>query len=84
MRRDISLRKHGISILLTCTYRDERESAQLGVRGKTKISRLPSEAFEVVVLKHGRIYFMDKAIEDHAKAVGLVYEDDGRTFSKDG
>lgn len=70
VRRDIELRKRDISILLTCTQRGD---------GKAKISRTPSEAFEIITLLHGRVTELIPAIVQHAEEVGLKY--DGTSFS---
>ena len=80
VRRDLQLQRRGVTILLSCTHRTESESKKLGEPGKSKICRDPSEAFEIINLEHGRVCFMDAAVIEHAKEVGLGY--DGRSFSK--
>ena len=67
-RRDVELLREDIAILLTCTHREDRS--------KSKISRTPSEAFEIVMLKDGRVMpDIDTKVITHAEAVGLKYSD---------
>ena len=73
VRRDLELQKEGISIILTCTHRSEAECNKIGERGKPKISRIPSEAFEIAMLKYGLIAMTDSRIIAHAKEVGLEH-----------
>lgn len=67
-RRDIQLLKHGIHVLLVCTYRSEEEQAKLYGLGLTTTKAcgcahstvnskgLPeSTAFDVALLRHGKI-----------------------------
>lgn len=79
-RRDTEMLKHGISILLTCTARNDLEREKLGERGKSKISHTPSEAFEIVVLKYGTIVPMADEVVAHAASVGLMYN--GKHFEE--
>lgn len=82
VRRDQELQKEGISIILTCTYRSESECNKIGERGKPKISRIPSEAFEIAMLKYGLITMIDKRIVKHAQEVGLEFH--SGSFTKAG
>lgn len=73
VRRDVECQRQGLSFLLTCTYRDERD--------KNRISRVPSEAFEIVAMRHCRVEpVMPEEIVNHAEAAGLRY--DGEHFEK--
>lgn len=72
VRRDLELQKHKVTILLTCTHRDGRS--------KHKIERVPSEAFEIIMLIDGRPSGrISQELIDYAEAVGLKY--DGESFS---
>ena len=67
VRRDTELQRLDVAILLTCTHR--------GGRGKDKINRMPSEAFEIVVLHDGRVTpFIPPEIVNHASQAGLKYD----------
>jgi hypothetical protein len=68
-RRDTQLLKEGIAVLLTCTLREGR--------GKDKINRVPSEAFEVVMLRDGKVVLaLDDRIIEHGREAGLRYTGD--------
>lgn len=72
VRRDVECQKRGLSILLTCTHRSEEECDKLGLRGKQKIARKPSEAFEFLAFCHGRLFAAcPQQIIEHARALGL-------------
>lgn len=72
VRRDVECQRRGITVLLICTHRDGR--------GKDKIERTPSEAFELIVLRDGRLIDLGTEIIKFANEVGLKY--DGTSFSK--
>lgn len=72
VRRDITLQRMDISILLSCTKREGKH--------KDLIYRTPSEAFEIVMLRDGRPETMLVNIIEHAASVGLKYN--GHSFTK--
>lgn len=72
VRRDTDLQRQGVTVLLICTYRKEE-------RGHTLINRTPSEAFEVIALRHGRVEpILPEEVANHAESVGLKITDSGQ------
>lgn len=71
-RRDTELLKEGITVLLTCTHREGR--------GKDRINRVPSEAFEIITLRDGVVepVLNSAKVFAHAETVGLRYVDNNR------
>ena len=68
VRRDIGLVKHGVTVLLTCTYRSEEEQAKLFGLGLTPVKACACEhsattpqgmpastSFDVVMLRYGKV-----------------------------
>lgn len=84
-RRDLNLLKHGIHVLLTCTWRSGAEMRKMeglgwnvcGCQHSLMDKGLPcSKAFDVALLRYGKIVpcegeFWD-AVVAHAESVGLI------------
>jgi len=72
-RRDLRLKKRGISIILTCTKREQAQQEELGGKWSDAITK--GRGFEFYILRHGRVVSDPETLEiiyEHTADLGLT------------